>query len=43
MEKQKHIYEKLKEEVNKINIPNNNEQIFKIKEFEKDDDSNGYI
>ena len=43
LEKQKHIYEKLKEEVNKINIPNNNDQIFKIKEFEKDDDSNGHI
>ena len=45
LQKQKEIYEKLKEKVNKVNTPDysHNNEIFKIREFEKDDDSNGHI
>jgi ubiquitin-activating enzyme E1 len=41
----KETYEKIKSEANNINIPDYNDisEDFKIKEFEKDDDSNGHI
>ena len=40
---QKENFNKIKEIANKINIPDDAKDIFKIKEFEKDDDSNGHI
>ena len=43
LKKQKDNYEKIKEEANKIKMPANISNIFKIVEFEKDDDSNGHI
>lgn len=43
LKKQKEMFEQLKQTADKIHFPENNQEFFKISEFEKDNDSNGHI
>ena len=43
LKKQKEIFEQLKQTADKIHFPENNQEFFKISEFEKVNDSNGHI
>ena len=43
IKKQKDKYGKLKKEAINLNLPDFNNILFKIKEFEKDDNSNGHV